>query len=217
MPAAVAALEPSTLGCWSKCFTTVLPQLFSPLLCSSDSCSIRTWTLNFEMMSWIFYHCATINGQVLGELFALFFLPMPAAVVGLEPLSMRWLGEWATIPSNVFETISPFSLTVLAVGAGLEPQTLHWRDHCATAAAADKVSHNASFSSWTLTLNIGMLQRVFYNCATADSSFFDNSFPLYFIQVPAAALGLEPSTLRWWGEYSTPVLPLIAMHWENFY
>ncbi len=143
------------------------------------------------MMRRVFYHCATAEANCLiylGHLiFSIFFLLVPAVLAGLEPSTLGWWGKCSTIvlllKANCFIYFGPLVLHFLPTGD--------------------------SSSSWTQTLNLGMIRQVFYHCATAAGKYlfyFVDQF-LAFSPYWCQQQQLDSNNLQSWDDDAS-ILPL---------
>ncbi len=193
-----------TLGWWGKC-STFLPS--SPTQCQQLWFDLKPRPWDDEAIALPLCHLLLPNARYggwtwtldLGMLkqllyhFAIFSFPLPDVVAGLEPLTLRWWGECST--------------TLL-----LSPSQCHqwWIDwnHCPWDDEANAIPLYhlllpiARCGGWTWILDLGMLKQLLYH------------FAIFSFPMPDMVAGLEPLTLRWWGECSTTLPSSTSQcHW----
>ncbi len=135
--AVVTGSEPSTLGWWFKCSTTVLPlqklyfKVFYQFLSPGASIGDWTWPLNHGIVRQVFYHCATTTNVVFQSFFYQFLSPGASSDDWTFTLKH---GKCSTIvvplPTLCFDIFVPF--VSLLVSVGPEPSTLEWWGDCST-------------------------------------------------------------------------------------
>jgi hypothetical protein len=108
------------------------------------------------------------------------------------------------------------------VQAWLKPSTLWWWGICFTTVLpllprlynwyfCQFLFPSVSISGWTQTLELGMMRRVFYLCATVFPPWLYNwLFAIFYCLVLTEVGGVKPSTSGWWGVCSTTVLQMLA-------